>query len=106
MEQPHGYEKKGGEGKVYKLKKALYGLKQAPRAWKAKLDRSLISFGLKDATKGECCRQPTDELTLRKAIHEMLRRTKSLPRVKHTGNRVWDPGWTDDVMLGGGECER
>ena len=32
VEQPLGYEKKGGEEKVYKLKKALYGLKQAPRA--------------------------------------------------------------------------
>jgi hypothetical protein len=27
--QPRGYEKKGEEHKVYRLKKALYGLKQA-----------------------------------------------------------------------------
>ena len=47
VEQPFGYEKKGKEGKVYKLKKALYGLKQAPRAWNAKLDRSLISLVFK-----------------------------------------------------------
>ena len=33
VEQPLGYEKKGEEHKVCKLKKALYGLKQAPRAW-------------------------------------------------------------------------
>ena len=33
VEQPQGYEKKGEEYKVYKLKQALYGLKQAPRAW-------------------------------------------------------------------------
>lgn len=33
VEQPNGYEKKGNEHKVYKLKKALYGLKQAPRVW-------------------------------------------------------------------------
>jgi hypothetical protein len=33
IEQPQGYEVKGEEDKVYKLKKALYGLKQAPRAW-------------------------------------------------------------------------
>jgi hypothetical protein len=32
VEQPLGYEKKGEEYKVFKLKKALYGLKQAPRA--------------------------------------------------------------------------
>ena len=31
VEQPRGYEKKGNEQKVYKLKRALYGLKQAPR---------------------------------------------------------------------------
>eukprot|EP00253_Pinus_taeda_P013408 PITA_13408 len=33
IEQPLGYEKKGQEHKVCRLKKALYGLKQAPRAW-------------------------------------------------------------------------
>ncbi|KAL0292633.1 UNVERIFIED_CONTAM: Retrovirus-related Pol polyprotein from transposon RE1 [Sesamum calycinum] len=33
VQQPKGYELKGEEMKVYKLRKALYGLKQAPRAW-------------------------------------------------------------------------
>jgi hypothetical protein len=33
VEQPPGYEKKGREQMVYKLKKALYGLKQAPHVW-------------------------------------------------------------------------
>jgi len=32
IEQPLGYEKKGQEHKVCRLKKALYRLKQAPRA--------------------------------------------------------------------------
>eukprot|EP00253_Pinus_taeda_P031280 PITA_31280 len=32
IEQPPGYEKKGQEHKVCRLKKALYGLKQVPRA--------------------------------------------------------------------------
>eukprot|EP00253_Pinus_taeda_P029357 PITA_29357 len=32
IEQPLGYEKKGQEHKVCRLKRALYGLKQAPRA--------------------------------------------------------------------------
>ena len=32
VEQPPGYELKGKEEKVYRLRKALYGLKQAPRA--------------------------------------------------------------------------
>jgi transposase InsO family protein len=36
--QPPGYEQKGFEHKVYKLKKALYGLKQAPRAWYSRIE--------------------------------------------------------------------
>jgi len=38
VEQPLGYEKKGEEHKVLKLKKALYGLKQAPRAWFSRIE--------------------------------------------------------------------
>ena len=39
IEQPQGYEVKGEEDKVLRLKKALYGLKQAPRAWNARIDK-------------------------------------------------------------------
>ncbi|KOM27543.1 hypothetical protein LR48_Vigan437s000300 [Vigna angularis] len=39
IEQPQGYEVKGEEDKVLKLKKALYGLKQAPRAWNVQIDK-------------------------------------------------------------------
>ena len=42
IEQPLGYEKKGQEHKVCKLKKALYGLKQAPRAWYSRIDSYLL----------------------------------------------------------------
>lgn len=42
--QPEGFEIKGSEEKVYKLKKALYGLKQASRAWNEKLNSILLSF--------------------------------------------------------------
>lgn len=45
VQQPPGYETKGEEHKVLKLKKALYGLKQAPRAWNAKLDASMMKLG-------------------------------------------------------------
>ena len=45
VKQPPGYEVKGEEGKVYKLKKALYGLKQAPRVWYSRIDAYLISNG-------------------------------------------------------------
>ena len=45
LEQPLGYEKKGQEHKVCKLKKALYGLKQAPRAWYSRIDSYLLENG-------------------------------------------------------------
>ena len=116
VEQPLGYEKKGKEEKVYKLKKALYGLKHAPRAWNSKLDRSLVSLGFKgcslddpkdilpstdeqvkveDATKENRWRQATDELTTAKTAPEMLRVTeKAMPKVTtaSSSNYVWDPG--------------
>lgn len=38
VEQPQGFEIKGKEEKVYRLKKALYGLKQAPRAWNSRIN--------------------------------------------------------------------
>jgi hypothetical protein len=45
VQQPLGYEKKGEEGKVYKLRKALYVLKQAPRAWYSKIESYFIREG-------------------------------------------------------------
>ncbi|KAE8673808.1 hypothetical protein F3Y22_tig00111772pilonHSYRG00252 [Hibiscus syriacus] len=39
IQQPSGYEVKGHEDKVLKLKKTLYGLKQAPRAWNSRIDK-------------------------------------------------------------------
>eukprot|EP00253_Pinus_taeda_P007023 PITA_07023 len=42
IEQPLGYERKGQEHKVCRLKKALYGLKQAPRAWYSRIDFYLL----------------------------------------------------------------
>ncbi|KAJ9563755.1 hypothetical protein OSB04_008915 [Centaurea solstitialis] len=45
VQQPLGYEKKGEEDKVYKLKKALYGLKQAPRAWYSKIEAYFVREG-------------------------------------------------------------
>lgn len=45
VEQPRGYEQKGAEHKVYKLKKALYGLKQAPRAWFSRIEAPFVSEG-------------------------------------------------------------
>ena len=45
VEQPPGYEQKGHESKVYRLKKALYGLKQAPRAWYSRIETYFIKEG-------------------------------------------------------------
>eukprot|EP00253_Pinus_taeda_P020597 PITA_20597 len=45
IEQPLGYEKKGQEHKVCRLKKALYELKQAPRAWYSRIDSYLLENG-------------------------------------------------------------
>eukprot|EP00253_Pinus_taeda_P034774 PITA_34774 len=42
VEHALGYEKKGEEHKVCKLKKALYGLKQTPRAWYSRIDSYLL----------------------------------------------------------------
>ncbi|RDX80174.1 hypothetical protein CR513_39307, partial [Mucuna pruriens] len=44
VEQPQGYERKGEEYKVYKLKKALHGLKQAPRAWYSRIESYFMKF--------------------------------------------------------------
>ena len=41
IDQPQGYEVKGKEDNILKLKKALYGLKQAPRAWSTRIDKYL-----------------------------------------------------------------
>lgn len=45
VEQSRGYEHKGAEHKVYKLKKALCGLKQAPRNWFSHIEAHFVSEG-------------------------------------------------------------
>lgn len=47
VQQLKGYEVRGHEDKVYRLKKALYGLKQAPRAWYSRIDAYMIENGFK-----------------------------------------------------------
>lgn len=50
VDQPQGYQKKGEEHKVYKLKKALYGLRQAPRAWYSKIEGYFLNEGFDKCT--------------------------------------------------------
>ena len=45
MWQPKGYEERGSEGKIAKLKKGLYGLKQAGWEWYAMLHDFLVQLG-------------------------------------------------------------
>ena len=45
MSQPQGFEEKGMEHLVCKLKKSLYGLKQSPRAWYQRIDSFFIKEG-------------------------------------------------------------
>jgi hypothetical protein len=45
MQKPQGYEVKGKENLVCRLKKRLYGLKQAPRHWYLNFDRFMTEQG-------------------------------------------------------------
>ena len=45
ISQLEGFEIKGKEDHILKLRKALYRLKQAPRAWNSKLNEVLIQKG-------------------------------------------------------------
>ena len=53
MQQPEGFEVKGKENLVCKLKKSLYGLKQAPRQWYKKFDY-LMSHGYSRTSSDHC----------------------------------------------------
>ncbi|KAJ2927375.1 hypothetical protein H1R20_g9722, partial [Candolleomyces eurysporus] len=45
MEQPEGFNQKGQERKVYRLRQAIYGLKQAACAWWLELEQSVKKLG-------------------------------------------------------------
>ena len=46
MKQPEGYEVKGKENLICRLKRSIYGLKQSPRCWNSVLDSHLKKIGL------------------------------------------------------------
>ena len=54
MSQPEGFEVKGKEHMVFKLKKILYGLKQAPRQWYKKFDSFMVSHEYKRTDADHC----------------------------------------------------
>jgi hypothetical protein len=53
-QQPQGYEVKGKENLVCRLKKSLYGLKQAPRQWYLKFDRFMNEQGYSRCHSDHC----------------------------------------------------
>ncbi|MBW0533619.1 hypothetical protein O181_073334 [Austropuccinia psidii MF-1] len=53
VKQVKGYEVKGKENWVWRLRKSLYGTKQAPRMWKAKLTATLNNLGLASSQSDE-----------------------------------------------------
>ena len=55
MVQPEGFETKGKEHMVCKLKKSLYGLKQAPRQWYLKFDEFMSKTGYVRCQMDHCC---------------------------------------------------
>ena len=54
MEQPEGFEEKGKEHLVCRLKKSLYGLKQAPRQWYKKFDSFMVIQGYARTNVDHC----------------------------------------------------
>ena len=54
MEQPEGFEEKGKEHLVYKLKMSLYGLKQASGQWYKTFDSFMMSKGYKRTNVDHC----------------------------------------------------
>ena len=54
MHQPQGYEVKGKENSVCKLKKSLYGLKQAPRKWYLKFGSFMTERGYTRCHSNHC----------------------------------------------------
>jgi len=54
MKQPEGFQVKGKEHLVCKLKKSIYGLKQSPRCWNEALDKQLKNMKFKQSANDPC----------------------------------------------------
>ncbi|CAM8934202.1 unnamed protein product [Rhodiola kirilowii] len=55
MKPPEGFEVKGKQKLMCKLKKSLYGLKQAPRQWYKKFDRFVKKAKFLRCEADHCC---------------------------------------------------
>ena len=90
MDQPEGFEVKGQEHLVYKLKRSLYGLKQAPRCWNMTLDHLLKSMGFVQ-TKSDPCLYISSEgelCIIAVSVDDILLATKSEKKMKDVKNRL------------------
>ena len=54
MDQPLGFESKGQERKVCKLKRSIYGLKQASRQWNIKFHQAIQRDGFTMMEEDHC----------------------------------------------------
>ena len=54
MNQPLGFELKGQERKVCKLKRSIYGLKQASRQWNLKFHQTMLKYGFTMMEEDHC----------------------------------------------------
>uniref|UniRef100_A0A2N9FQW6 CCHC-type domain-containing protein n=1 Tax=Fagus sylvatica TaxID=28930 RepID=A0A2N9FQW6_FAGSY len=54
MDQPDGFQIKGQEGKVCRLKKSLYGLKQSSRQWYLKFHQAILDIGYEMSPLDHC----------------------------------------------------
>ena len=54
MDQPDGFQIKGQEGKVCRLKKSLYGLKQSSRQWYLKFHQAILNIGYEMSLLDHC----------------------------------------------------
>jgi ATP-binding cassette subfamily B (MDR/TAP) protein 1 len=55
MHQPVGFEERGNESLVCRLRKSLYGLKQAPRQWYMKFENFMEENGFLKCDTDHCC---------------------------------------------------
>jgi len=54
MDQPVGFEAKGDERKVCRLKRSIYGLKQSSRQWYLRFHDAITSFGFEMIEEDHC----------------------------------------------------
>ena len=90
MQQPQGFEIKGKEHMVCKLKRSIYGLKQASRQWYFKFNEVIMKYGFKENIVDQCIYLKksgsawillvlyVEDILLASTNHSLLRDTKNL----------------------------